>query len=466
MYRINEEELNEIKEKFKEIISYSQEIAQPKVDKLFDLWLENKKSYIELFDGKLIYELPEPVSFEMTEKDKKSKFEDFLTSMDTYVNTNNDFVDFLEFERDGFFSNTVCEEYRTRTGEKIPKGMKLVKAFKYFIEDKELLTELQMEASRIIQKDKITGRLCFSVHPLDFLSSSENAHNWRSCHALDGEYRSGNLSYMVDSSTIIVYLKSDEDAVLPNFPPSIKWNNKKWRMLLFLSNDWAMAFAGRQYPFSSDTALTLIKSMFLDRKIGERYRTELFGEQYWSDWDNSYITNFKNLNNDKIYLTDRYLVLNYKLVPMRSLITDKSELHYNDLLHSSYYIPFYTYRKTFSSNYGKNTTHFDIGGEVPCLYCENSNLFHPQSMLCYDHEMEFGILEDGFIICDFCGERIPESEANFLLSGYRICNSCLENEDIAVCAECGEMDRKSDLIYDEISEEWYCKYCFDRLSRE
>ena len=151
---------------------------------------------------------------------------------------------------------------------------------------------------------------------------------------------------------------------------------------------------------------------------------------------------------------------------MRSLITDKSELHYNDLVHSSYYIPFYTYRKSFSSRYGTNTTHFDIGGEVPCLYCENSNLFHPQSMLCYDHEMEFGILEDGFITCDFCGERIPESEANFLISGYRICDSCLENEDIAVCAECGEMDRKSDLIYDEISEEWYCKYCFDRLSRE
>ena len=99
LYRISEEELNEIKEKFEEIISYSQGINQPKVDKLFDLWLENKKSYIELFDGKLIYELPEPVSFEMTEKDKRSKFEDFLTSMDTYVNINDDFIDFLEVER-------------------------------------------------------------------------------------------------------------------------------------------------------------------------------------------------------------------------------------------------------------------------------------------------------------------------------------------------------------------------------
>ena len=28
----------------------------------------------------------------------------------------------------------------------------------------------------------------------DYLSLSENAFNWRSCHALDGEYRAGNLS--------------------------------------------------------------------------------------------------------------------------------------------------------------------------------------------------------------------------------------------------------------------------------
>ena len=459
-----EEAIKLVQADFDNVITYSQNYCQDLYsDKILDQWYENKKDFIKSMGG-LIYEIKTPVNFELSLEEQAKKIDKFIKALrDIYHNE--DLGWFVNANRNGFFSNYVVNNYEYN-GKKIPKGMKLVKAFKYFIEDKELLTELQMEASRIIQKDKITGRLCFSVHPLDFLSSSENAHNWRSCHALDGEYRSGNLSYMVDSSTIIVYLKSDEDAVLPNFPPSIKWNNKKWRMLLFLSNDWAMAFAGRQYPFSSDTALTLIKSMFLERKIGERYRTELFGEPYWSDWDNSYITNFKNLNNDKIYLKDRYLVLNYNLVSLRSLITDKSELHYNDLLHSSYYIPFYTYRKSFSSRYGTNTTHFDIGGEVPCLYCENSNLFHPQSMLCYDHEMEFGILEDGFITCDFCGERIPESEANFLLSGYRICNSCLENEDIAVCAECGEMDRKSDLIYDEISEEWYCKYCFDRLSRE
>ena len=86
--------------------------------------------------------------------------------------------------------------------------MKLVRAFKFFETDKELLNEIQSVASMIIQEDKIEGTLCLSVHPLDFISSSENTHNWRSCHALDGEYRAGNLSYMLDKTTVMCYLNS------------------------------------------------------------------------------------------------------------------------------------------------------------------------------------------------------------------------------------------------------------------
>ena len=73
-----------------------------------------------------------------------------------------------------------------------PKGMKLVRAFKYFEKNKIVLEEIQNLASRYLQEDKVKGTLCFSVHPLDFLSLSENTYNWRSCHSLDGEYRAGN----------------------------------------------------------------------------------------------------------------------------------------------------------------------------------------------------------------------------------------------------------------------------------
>ena len=124
-------------------------------------------------------------------------------------------------------------------------GMKLVKAFKFFEQDKVTLETIQNEASRLIQEDKIEGKLRVSVHPLDFLSASENTYNWRSCHALDGEYRAGNLSYMCDRSTVMVYLCTEDKKKLPRFPASVPWYSKKWRMLLHFSDNWDMIFAGR-----------------------------------------------------------------------------------------------------------------------------------------------------------------------------------------------------------------------------
>ena len=42
---------------------------------------------------------------------------------------------------------------------------------------------------------------------------------------------------MVDKSTVICYLKSKEKYKLPNFPSSVLWNSKKWRVLIHFSND-------------------------------------------------------------------------------------------------------------------------------------------------------------------------------------------------------------------------------------
>ena len=91
----------------------------------------------------------------------------------------------------------------------------------------------------------MSGDFCISIHPLDFLTSSVNTYNWRSCHALDGEYRAGNLSYMVDKSTIICYLKGANNAKLPMFPDDVPWNSKKWRVLIYVSDYWDLLFAGR-----------------------------------------------------------------------------------------------------------------------------------------------------------------------------------------------------------------------------
>ena len=46
--------LSKIKEDFDKVIQYSQGISEPKTDRLFDVWEECKKDFIELFGGQFL----------------------------------------------------------------------------------------------------------------------------------------------------------------------------------------------------------------------------------------------------------------------------------------------------------------------------------------------------------------------------------------------------------------------------
>jgi hypothetical protein len=63
---------------------------------------------------------------------------------------------------------------------------------------------------------------------------------------------------MVDSSTVLCYLKGDNDVKIPMFPDTVKWNSKKWRTLLHFSQNKDLILAGRQYPFPSESGLDLV----------------------------------------------------------------------------------------------------------------------------------------------------------------------------------------------------------------
>ena len=46
-----------------------------------------------------------------------------------------------------------------------------------------------------------------------------------------------------------------------------------------------------------------------------------------------------------------------------------------------------------------------------------------------------------------------------------ICNRCFE-EYYAECCECAGIDRKENMIWDEETQEWYCKDCYNRIKAE
>ena len=133
--------MEEIKAQFKKVIEYSQNITDINVDALFEEWKNAKKDFIDLMNGQLIYEWPEPISFELSEKDKNMRIDDFISSVE--VNwQNRNLADFLESQRHGFFSNQVEISYTDENGNTIPKGMKLLKAFKFFEKDAKALNDL------------------------------------------------------------------------------------------------------------------------------------------------------------------------------------------------------------------------------------------------------------------------------------------------------------------------------------
>jgi len=86
---------SEIQEQFNKIISYSQNIPQPHTTALFNKWQSAKYRFIQLFGNSLIWEYPEEVTFELSQKDKKNRFDDFI---DMLVNRwqNDSLADFVE----------------------------------------------------------------------------------------------------------------------------------------------------------------------------------------------------------------------------------------------------------------------------------------------------------------------------------------------------------------------------------
>lgn len=465
--------IEEIKEQFDKVIIYSQAgITEPQTDRLFDLWLEGKRDIIEAFGGQYIYEIPEKVCFEIPESAKSERINGFINYLWEFGYS--ELGRFLDYQRDGFFKNQVIEEYSVCDEKNIiiTKGTKLVKAFKYFIKDEVRLHEIQDKASLILQENKIEGYLCFSVHPLDYLSVSENTYNWRSCHALDGEYRAGNLSYMMDKSTIVCYLRGEKEAKLPNFPDDVLWNSKKWRVLLYLSNDWKMIFAGKQYPFSTDSGMKKIIECF-NQKRTYHPSMDLWSmpgkNSVWNHWEDFMFDNHKLPSPEKDIEIEYefytpYVPVGNELIRLSDLVKDgKGSKQFNDVLRSSCYKPVYTHliNKSWGSYYTTtgHETRFEIGAMTYCLRCGKEEVVDSCStMMCYDCEFKYGVSEnDNFGFCECCGTRL-EIDTAYYVDDETYCTNCYNNH-AAHCAECGGSYLISEMHYDENKEEYYCSWC-------
>lgn len=454
----------DIKEQFKSVISYSQGIENPQIDYLFNNWEKNKEKFIKRFGG-LIYECPKQIEFTLDENQKRDRAMEFANSVcDTFNNPQ--LASFIDENINTFFDNKVSISYR----KEIPKGMKLLKAFKFFEPNKAILKNIQDIASQIIQENKIKGTLCFSVHPLDFLSSSENTYSWRSCHSLDGDYRAGNLSYMVDNSTFMVYLKGEDNQKLNGFG-DILWNSKKWRVLFHTNTSDKILFSSRQYPFGSKSGLDLILKIY--NILMEKESTNPYYSPKYFCWHVDYIDGYipcdSKDENDICPLKNKYLVYHNDLVKLSDVVIEGNNcLNYNDILKSSCYkYPYYTVLDPFGSYHSvKNLLEdpVEIGQEVVCLQCGKELLTNSETMRCYDCEITYGSdINDNIGECDCCGRRMYIDDATGVDTGGLICDNCFENHAF-ICDNCSGIYYNEDKVFfmdDNNKSYWFCKNCYE-----
>ena len=104
--------------------------------------------------------------------------------------------------------------------------------------------------SCVMNNATLKGTLCLSIHPLDYMTMSDNQHGWTSCMswAEEGCYRLGTVEMMNSESVVVAYLKSNDGKVYEI--GNNTWNSKKWRQLIIVDSDFICGI--KCYPYRCD----------------------------------------------------------------------------------------------------------------------------------------------------------------------------------------------------------------------
>ncbi|MEG0153236.1 MAG: hypothetical protein RR744_08705 [Cellulosilyticaceae bacterium] len=320
-------------------------------------------------------------------------------------------------------------------GKKIvfSKGQKPLKALSTFlkatgIDVAESFESFRLEHSRILNDSKLRGTLCLSIHPLDYVTLSDNDCGWESCFSIkeEGCYQAATLELLNCPSTIVAYLKSSRDMLLCCGENST-WNSKRWRQLIVAQDDVAI-MSNKGYPYRSDEmskiALDWIKEL-AEKNCGYTYSKELFNY-------------------------DDYL----KIGGTRELIFT-TELCYNDIeadnnAHARYYKG-NGFKTTGSDCY---LNEIKMGGRAYCLAC-GCIIDDAEELACSDCL--------GRENCSCCGDMENRDDMKELTNGDLVCDYCFHHH-IVHCDRCHE-DYHTDTMHYH-NEEALCQYCYDICSEE
>ena len=255
--------------------------------------------------------------------------------------------------------------------------------------------EFRIAHSQVLNQKQLKGMLYLSIHPLDYMTMSDNDCGWSSCMSWmdEGEYRRGTVEMMNSPMVVVAYLANPKDNMNLN---GFKWSNKKWRELFIINSDIITGVKG--YPYQNSFLETIVCDWLRELAItnlGLEYYDKIVTYHNYRDFD------FE----DRTYNIRFY--------------TDAMYNDFGSRSHLAYLNP--------NANNPKNMC-FNYSGPSMCMHCgqETDNFDGESCMIC-------GNCDDSRR-CDECGDRYDRRDL-YELDGCFYCEYCYNNMAIT-CDSC------------------------------
>ena len=254
---------------------------------LSKFWQPAKSQYLyKLLGNQFI--ISKPVTYNRATRDIENDAAEMLRNHCQFVTAYNDIVYYLATNQlisdsvylamshmvssSNFATNLTISNFELNLPNmskplKITSGTKLMKALGKIVEAikdytkfcrhdhlrtldlSDAFEKVRLAHSLILNQKTLKGKLCLSIHPLDYATASDNECGWSSCMSWqeEGCYRLGTVEMMNSPMVVSVYLASDKAYMDMG---GEEWNSKKWRAWAIVTKD--IILMNRNFPYENE----------------------------------------------------------------------------------------------------------------------------------------------------------------------------------------------------------------------
>ena len=292
----------------------------------------------------------------------------------------------------------------------------------------------------------LKGELCLSIHPLDYLTASDNASNWCSCMTWTrkgyyGEFRNGVVELMNSPMVVIAYLNNSKKPfhIFSNAGDNEPtWNNKMWREFFIVDKEYIAAI--KAYPYHCSTLETMVLNKLADMAT-EAHDWEYNREVRESSYDVLVLSNEEEVNMETDFMYNDTIDNGARFIESANLPAKDDYLHQN--------------------------ANGCYSGQMYCIVCGKA-MFKPDDD---DDDTDCGIpyCDDCApkLRCACCGDVIKPYPGMYAeIDGKIYCHECY-----TTCEYCGEKVLENDFTYitlvnkDNSVITWdvkFCPHCLDK----